>query len=450
MNLSNSLLFAGDELRKLRSYLLDDSPSEAAALLLGGSYCVDHSRRVLIREVIPVPLESYDCKSASRIVVKPIFLAEVLKRARDEQWSVIFAHSHPHEIHPRFSSADNEGEQLLIPTFFQRVPNSPHGSLVLGRQGFDSRLWLNSNQPEVVSELREIGADLTIEERETSAYTPTPQFDRSIRAFGEEGQRLLENYRFGIVGLGGIGSAVVQQLAHLGANKFVLVDPDVVETTNLNRLIGARNDDVGHKKVNVAATFIRSIRPKSEVIASGSSVLHREGAMPLLQTDFIFCCTDTQGSRAVLNQLAYQYFIPIIDVGVSIDASSGKVTTITGRVQMLAPGLPCLVCEGLLNPEQVRRDLLSPAEQQQDPYIIGVNQPQPAVISINGAAASSAVTMMLAALTGLPMKARHQVLRGEQGNVRAVAGKIDPYCVVSSRKGALGRGDGWNMPWRLD
>jgi molybdopterin-synthase adenylyltransferase len=450
MNLSNALLFAGDELRKLRSCLLHDSPSEAAAFLLGGSYRLDHSWRVLIREVIPVPLESYDSKSASRIVVKPIFLAEVLKRARDEQWSVIFAHSHPHEIHPRFSAADNEGEQLLIPTFFHRVPNRPHGSLVLGRQGFDSRLWLNSSQYEVVSQLREIGADLAIEEREVSSYTPTPQFDRSIRAFGEEGQRLLESYRFGIVGLGGIGTAVVQQLAHLGANKFVLVDPDVVETTNLNRLLGASNGDVGHKKVDVAATFIRSIRPKSQVTASASSVLRREGAMPLLQTDFIFCCTDTQGSRAVLNQLAYQYFIPIIDVGVSIDASSGKVTTITGRVQMLAPGIPCLVCEGLLNPEQVRRDLLSPAEQQQDPYIIGVNQPQPAVVSINGAAASSAVTMMLAALTGLPMRSRHQVLRGEQGNVRAVAGKIDPYCVVSSQKGALGRGDGWNMPWRLD
>ena len=76
-------------------------------------------------------------------------------------------------------------------------------------------------------------------------------FDRQLRAFGAQGQVRLEGLRIGIVGAGGIGSLLTQQLVYLGVKNFTLIDDDTVGTTNLNRLVGANQWDVSTAKVAV-------------------------------------------------------------------------------------------------------------------------------------------------------------------------------------------------------
>ena len=117
---------------------------------------------------------------------------------------------------------------------------------------------------------------------------------------------------------------------------------------------------------------------------------------------------------------------------------------------MLAPGLPCLVCQNLLDPERVRQDLMTPAQRAADPYIVGAEVPQPAVISLNGTVASLGVTMMLSALAGLPISSRHQIVLFHKGVVRSASSTPQPTCVVCSRKGALARGDLYPLPGRPD
>ena len=63
------------------------------------------------------------------------------------------------------------------------------------------------------------------------------RFSRQILAFGEKGQSAIAHTKVGIVGLGGVGSFVAQMLAYLGVNEFLLVDDDIIEESNLNRLI---------------------------------------------------------------------------------------------------------------------------------------------------------------------------------------------------------------------
>ena len=77
-------------------------------------------------------------------------------------------------------------------------------------------------------------------------------FDRQVRAFGADGQLKLQRLRVAIVGLGGTGSLIAQQLVHLGVRDFILVDPDVIESTNLNRVANAFQDDIGQPKVKIA------------------------------------------------------------------------------------------------------------------------------------------------------------------------------------------------------
>ena len=90
-------------------------------------------------------------------------------------------------------------------------------------------------------------------------------FDRQVRAFGAAGQQRLGDTRVAIIGLGGTGSIAAQQLVHLGVRKFVLIDPDTIEVTNLNRVVGATAQDVGASKVSVAARYIKSFSSEADV-----------------------------------------------------------------------------------------------------------------------------------------------------------------------------------------
>ena len=89
------------------------------------------------------------------------------------------------------------------------------------------------------------------------------RFARHVPLFGEEGQRHIRRTRVTIVGDGGIGSHILQQLAFLGVKIFAVVEPDGLDDTNQNRLIGARWDDpAGTKKLNIAERLVRSIEPE--------------------------------------------------------------------------------------------------------------------------------------------------------------------------------------------
>jgi molybdopterin/thiamine biosynthesis adenylyltransferase len=238
---------------------------------------------------------------------------------------------------------------------------------------------------------------------------------------------------------------MAEQLALLGVEDFLFLDPDKVEPTNLNRLFGASKASIGQPKVNVARGSLASVRPAARVLTFQESVLDVVTAKRLLDVDFFFCCTDSHGSRAVLSQLAYQYLVPGIDMGVSIAAKHGVVTHVSGRVQMLAPGLPCLTCTQLLNPDAVRWDFMPQDIRRLDPYFVGEGEPQPSVVTINSVVASLASTMFLGAVAHVPLRARFQLYDGIRGTVRAIEGRPEAGCLVCSDAGALSRGDEWPL-----
>jgi hypothetical protein len=358
---------------------------------------------------------------------------------------LVFIHTHLGEsLEPRFSGVDDAGERVLAEFLERRGLGGVHVALVVGRTGCQAR-QLGS---EIVIRVLQIGSTVEVMSSTETSSVKSMVFDRQIRAFGGGAQARLGQLKVGIVGLGGTGSIVAQQLVHLGVDDYLLIDPDIVDLSNLNRLASADPGDVGASKVEVVKRYIHSVRPTARVVRQQSSVLLASIARLLVERDFVFCCTDTYGSRAVLNQLAYQFFVPSIDMGVSLRSSGGMITHVTGRVQMLAPGLGCLVCGGLLDTDAVRWDLMTDYERQVDPYFIGPGQPAPAVMSLNGTMASLAVTMLLAATVAIPMEARYQIYNGIRGTVRAASIAADPNCIVCSKRGALGRGDEWPLPAR--
>jgi len=452
------LVFPGSALTTLREALLADAPLESAAFVLARPVRTPAGAwRLVAYEVVQVRADEYDQRTPTAIDLPPAVVARVMQRARADGSAVVATHTHPFRGSVQPSMRDRAGEIELMAAFRRRVPGVPHARLIIGPDSIHAAL-LDTARDEWPLFVQEIGAELLIFEKEpragrthaSSDHTPPERqtYDRQIRAFGEDGQAHLANLRAAVIGLGGTGSVATQQLAHLGVGSMLLIDPDQIEPTNLNRIVGARASDVHRAKVDVARDLVLAVNPAAVVEAIQGDVRDASIIRRLLDVDIFLSCTDSQGSRAALTQLAYQYLVPGIDVGVAIHVGPTGVSHVSGRVQMLAPGLACLLCAGVLDPELVRRDLLTDEARAADSYIVGAAVPQPAVISLNSVASSLAVTMLLSAVTGVPVATRHQRLRLEAGVVSRVETAPAPSCPWCSPRGALARGDSWPAPGR--
>lgn len=432
---------------QLADELLRDSPMESAAI--GYAVFDDATQSWFMRDADVVGAQAYAHRSPVAATLGADFAVAAANGSRARQEAIVVIHTHPFAKGvPSFSTVDDDGEAQLLTYFARRAPIGDHLALVIGPEGCRARrLGTHDHLPVQIVGTTVRRSDITDGAADWADWADWA--DRQVRAFGLEGQRIIQSLHIGIVGLGGTGSIVCQELAHLGAKKFTLIDPDRLEATNLNRVAGSRPDDVGAFKVEVARRMIAEVRGSAEVRPVTGDVVDEEVAATLQECDFIFLCTDSHASRAVVNQVAYQRLIPTIDMGTSITVNlKGLVTHISGRTQMLAPGLPCLVCCRTLDGEQIRREMMSPEERARDQYIVGDVIPQPAVMSINATTSSLAVTMFLGAVTGIPARARWQRYDAISGQVREMTASVDADCIVCSLEGALAQGPGWPLPTR--
>jgi molybdopterin-synthase adenylyltransferase len=437
------LVIPFDLFSRLKNALFKDN-LESSAILVGRAIVRDgHLKRLVVREMVEPEPEAYEERTSTSVRLRSEFVARITQRVRSSNESLIFTHSHPFAYN-QFSDVDDNGERILAEFLAMRTPNVTHASLLLTPEKSLARILGSSEYLDVINLGPIINYSFKLDPPVGKVY------DRQIRAFGKQGQKIIQSLKVGIVGLGGTGSIVAQQLAHLGVENFMLIDPDVLEESNLNRVVGASIENIGEAKVDIAKRLITRINPSAIVEVNKDSVLKSRVAEQLIDTDFAFSCTDSHGSRAVLNQLAYQYLIPFVDMGVVIVTSKGEVQNIAARTQMLSPGLACMVCANLLDYEEVRRDLLSDFERKNDPYILNDPEPAPAVISLNSTIASMAVTMFLNAVVGIPGKARIINYNGLTGASRSAICAQHPMCVVCSTNGSFAKADEWPLPGRLD
>lgn len=440
------LVVGEPEFREVQNYL-DYPKVECCAVLFAKQAAAGGRTRLLVRDVLFPTADDYLAQGPLEAVLRPSFVAAAVKRARTSRESLVFVHSHLGTAQPDFSAIDDKGERELAALLAHRVPDVPHVALVMSRGGACARVLGGAEPVRVLS----IGSYRRV------LFDPKPGvrglsevFDRQVRAFGAAGQRTIGCMRIGIVGLGGAGSIVAQQLAYLGVRDFVLIDHDVIEATNLNRVVNAAPTDLRAHKANVAARGIKLAAPDAKVRSVVGDITRARFAQELIDVDFLFGCTDSHGSRAVLQQIAFQYLIPCIDMGVTITVSGQEVSGIFGRIQTLAPGHACLTCSNLLDPNEIRRDMSSEAERKLDPYIPGSVEPAPSVISLNGTVASLAITMFMASVAGVPSAARHVLYNGKASTLRTVRVEPQVNCYVCSRSGTYARGDSQALFARLD
>ncbi len=325
----------------LRQALLSGDGNESAAVLLCGAAETDVERRLLVREFKQVPPAQYLERQPFRLKISPRFYNTVIDDCLRSRLSPVVVHSHPASTEASYSQSDDYGESRLLPVLQSLLPESTPASLIVTPANVAGRRFLEKCFMSINS-LRIAGVpSMTIAFESLSEGTvrkQSPQFNRQVLAFGVEGQRILQSLKIAIVGVGGIGSLVAEQLARAGVCDLILVDPDRVELSNVSRLFGATQDEVGQLKVDVVGAHVRGLGvSKLEMLAD--SALRQDVLFRLRDRDVVLGCVDNDRTRGILNRFSHQYLIPFVDLGVRLDGRGGKIKAAAGRASVIGSGL---------------------------------------------------------------------------------------------------------------
>lgn len=206
---------------------------------------------------------------------------------------------------------------------------------------------------------------------------------------GADSEAILGAATLGYVGLGGGGSHLVQQSAHLGIGGYVLVDPDHLTDTNTNRLIGGRLSDIKSAmlKVKIARRLIRGLMESPRLVLRPTS--WHEANDALKRCDVIVGAVDSFVERDQLERFARRHLIPYIDIGMDVHCLGEAHHLISGQVILSMPGGPCLRCCGLVTDDRLK--------QEAGKYGAAGGKPQ--VVWPNGVLASTAIGLVVQLLT---------------------------------------------------
>lgn len=268
--------------------------------------------------------------------------------------------------------------------------------------------------------------------------------ERQNRWFLDEGRRSLQAANVTIVGVGGLGSHLVQQLAFLGVGSMTVIDKDMPDITSLNRLIGARHNDhlSGLTKVDIAARSARDIDPTINVTALNQDLISAASFDAVKNADFVFGCVDNDGPRLVLTELCAAYGRPYFDLAAEI--KPGADLHYGGRVCFSEGGHGCLMCLEEISPSEVNNYLSSNEAKLERKSVYGLpadglEDSGPAVVTLNGVITSLAATEFMVHVTGIRRATRFIVYHG---NISKVMVSLDQpsqdcyYCKVTYGSGA--------------
>lgn len=228
---------------------------------------------------------------------------------------------------------------------------------------------------------------------------------------GIEGQeRLLDSHAL-IMGMGGLGCPAVLYLAAAGVGQLTLVDPDVVDQTNLQRQIAFSTDDIGQFKVNAGAARISGINPGIQINTIAKRLKESEILEIMEQCDVVLDATDNFESRFAINRCSVKAGVPLV---------SGAAIRLNGQLTVFdrwQEGAPCYRC---LYTEQETEELTCSESGIFGPVVgtIGTMQALETIKLITG--------------FGQSLSGRLMMLDGETMQWQSLGLEVDPECPVCS------------------
>lgn len=399
------LRISGHHHEILKEHLLPKDGKEAIAVALCGRHMGKNSIILMVHDITLIPhnecySRSYDLLRWPTERILPYF-----ERIGRQDLAILKIHSHPGG-YDMFSETDDLSDNEFFDSAFGWATNDkPHASAVMLSGGkIFGRFFFQDLHHESIGKILVAGDQISLyDDYYTNAQDEFAL--RTIQAFGESTYQQLKKLTIGVVGCSGTGSPLIEQLVRLGVGSLVLIDPDIVEAKNLNRIINTTISDVEARKpkVKVLADAIERIGLHTRVSFFQANLYEDLNLLKaLIECDIIFGCMDSVDGRYLLNQLCSFYLIPYFDLGVKLEADGkGGIEKICGSVHYLQPGKSSLVSRGVYTMEEVRaagQFRKNPEEFEnlrKNSYIKNVNVSSPAVISVNMNISSHAVNEFL-------------------------------------------------------
>jgi len=386
-------------------------PEETAGVMLTSIAAAPNGDiRLLVRHMRWVDESAYIRRAWNGLTIRPEGYVHALAEAELIGATCIWVHTHPGQnASPRPSQHDHVVDHQLADLFRLRSGSPYYGALIFSPHSsgldFTGHLQHENCNAVQIERLWQVGDRWRLIRAFDSVLPPlSPIFDRNVRAFGSAVQQTLADLRIGIVGCGGTGSVVAEQLVRLGVRDLILIDPDELSETNLTRVYGSTEMDVHQPKVQVLARHLASINSKLRCETLQSMLTLESTARRLVGCDVIFGCTDDNAGRLVLSRLSTYLLTPVIDCGVLLSSDlEDSLTGIDGRITILSPGQACLICRNRIDLARASAELLTPDERirrQDEGYAPALTRTEPAVVTFTTLVGATAVSELLERLIG--------------------------------------------------
>lgn len=353
--------------RELGSFLLQNEIEQFCFLFCHTSVSDDSivvfPKEIVVFENDPQVVQQHEYSvRVDRSVVKEAYIRFI----ESEYTALVNCHSHPFEEDDVwFSGVDDENDIEHSKNFLSGIKKAKadfgknseifYLSMVFGQKTVSARYYkLATKKFKSVDRVTVMGepiqqinpsnnskpSSLTKENREI--------LNRQILAFGEVGQAKISDITVSVIGIGGVGSIIVEGLCRLGVRKFVLVDPDKIELSNMNRFQGAEFDDLGKFKIDVCGRNLKKMFPDISLIKLRKSLFDISVINAIKNTDCLIGCLDNMETRYFLNRLSLQFLLPYIDSGVIIRSDGTRVTGLEMKLGIVIPSLTrCFDCSGI-------------------------------------------------------------------------------------------------------
>lgn len=153
-----------------------------------------------------------------------------------------------------------------------------------------------------------------------------------------EGQEKLLAAHVLLIGAGGLGCAAAPYLVAAGIGSISLIDPDIVELSNLQRQVMHTQDQIGKLKVDSGKVFLERLNSDTVITAYAEKANAAWLAQILPQIDIVLDCTDQFNTRQLINQACFEHQVPLV---------SGSALGFDAQVSVFDfknPNSPCYAC----------------------------------------------------------------------------------------------------------
>lgn len=441
------IVWTSSEWERLKHHFERAGRTEEGAFLLLRMGRSANGGRLLVQRVLLPPDGGFEKQGHHFLRPTGQWLSSVISMAVEAGCGLGFVHSHPDSHHPPFLSPVDWETSVAWSRSITPMLDGPFASLVWSPKGVTG-IMFTSDAPEAPMKLdraESLGDRMgeTLHPADERFEGEADLDDRQVRALTALGNRRLRDLEVGVVGAGGTGSPAAEQLVRIGAAGVVLVDPDLLDDkSNLRRVVGSRASDLGRAatKAEIVGRHLESLGLSSRVTALPTDVRREDATRRLLDCDVVVNTTDTQASRAFLNQVAYQYWLPVIDVGVRIGTTlAGVVSGMPVEVRVLLPDTGCLWCrKGVLDSRTIYEENLPAQEREKlatEGYVQGLGQHQPSLAPLNYLASALGVLTMIHLYSGEALPTMSTVFDAWEQYVHPLPDEVDPECVCAAWRG---------------